>query len=299
MIRTGVIQEIKPEMVSAAPTTSRQSVIRFKSSSSSEASHVSGHHHVPAHVPPAPPHPELVDMKSNYDAMLRIESDILRQQGSMLFQTGHMLKQQADLIDMYVGTHNSNSHMDVPGDDDSLHKCTLDLQEVEKPLNEAPLFKSIFKLSDGKELEPSEVADILSETKNKLNDFNQFGEFHGYGRIAETIKEEAIDEKFEISDYESSYYSDGGNSSLNVFSNPYMNMTMEESYCLDKLVTDTKHHLKECCPVSLWQARIGLFMGTITSDEMLKIFTLSRKAQSFYHYKTMFSMPFFTELTTR
>merc|ERR1712012_891710 len=161
--------------------------------------------------------------------MLRIESDILRQQGSVLFHTGHMLKQQADLIDMYVGTH--NAHMDEPVDENSLHKCTLDLQEVEKPLNEAPLFKSIFKLSDGKELEPSEIADILSETKNKLNDFNQFGELHGYGCVANTIKEEAIDEKYEISEYEPSYYNDGGNSSLNVFSNPYMNMTMEESYC--------------------------------------------------------------------
>ena len=312
VVRTGVIQETKPKMVSA-PATSRQSVIRCSSSSSSDASHVSSHpppsgapaplhrppsvalaplHHPPS-VAPAPL-PDRVDMINTYDVILnqiRIESDLLRQEGSMLSQTGDILKQHADFIDMYVG-----SHMDEPGDGNSLHTCTLDLQEVEKPLNEAPLFKNIFKLSNGKELDPAEVADILSDTKIKLNNLNQFGESCGRGRITDTIKEEAIDVKYDISEYESC---SGGNSSLNVFSDPYMNLTMEETHSLDRLVTDTKHHLKECCPVSLWEARLGLHMGTLNHDEMLKIFTLSRKAQSFYHYKTMFSMPYFNELTTR
>ena len=68
---------------------------------------------------------------------------------------------------------------------------------------------------------------------------------------------------------------------------------------LQMLINDTQFTLKNCCPVFLYQARVGLFMGTLSLEDMLKVFSTSRQCQNFFHYRTMISMPFFNELTTK
>ena len=50
---------------------------------------------------------------------------------------------------------------------------------------------------------------------------------------------------------------------------------------------------------SLYQARVGQYLGTLTMEDMLEVFTVSRKAQNFFHYTAMRSVPGFNELTTR
>ena len=50
---------------------------------------------------------------------------------------------------------------------------------------------------------------------------------------------------------------------------------------------------------SLFQARVGNFLGTLRLDEMMAIFSISRKAQNYWHYTTMCMMPGFDELTSR
>ena len=50
---------------------------------------------------------------------------------------------------------------------------------------------------------------------------------------------------------------------------------------------------------SLYQARVGQYLGTLTTEDMLEVFTVSRKAQNYFHYTAMRSVPGFNELTTR
>ena len=50
---------------------------------------------------------------------------------------------------------------------------------------------------------------------------------------------------------------------------------------------------------SLFEVRVRGYIGTITMEEMLAVFSISRKAQNFWHYRTMCSMPGFDELTSR
>ena len=50
---------------------------------------------------------------------------------------------------------------------------------------------------------------------------------------------------------------------------------------------------------SLYQARVGQYLGTLTMEDMLEVFSISRKAQNFFHYTAMRSVPGFNELTTR
>ena len=89
------------------------------------------------------------------------------------------------------------------------------------------------------------------------------------------------------------------NTGTSSMSNPYLNLTIEESHFLDKFSTDNIVLIKKCVPENLLQARVGAYMGTMRMEDVLNIFGLTRKAQNFYHYKTMCSMPFFNELTTR
>merc|ERR1719418_189667 len=72
-----------------------------------------------------------------------------------------------------------------------------------------------------------------------------------------------------------------------------------EANKLQLLINDTQFTLRQCCPVFLFQARVGQFLGTLSVQEMMKVFTLSRQAQNYFHYKTIFAMPFFNELSAK
>ena len=60
-----------------------------------------------------------------------------------------------------------------------------------------------------------------------------------------------------------------------------------------------------CCLIrkgisfSLYEARVGQYLGTLTMEDMLEVFNMSRKVQHFFHYNAMSSMIGFNELTTR
>ena len=90
-----------------------------------------------------------------------------------------------------------------------------------------------------------------------------------------------------------------GNSSIALMSGPYMSLTIEENNCIKNLVDRTQLIIKSCCPVSLYQARVGNFMGTLSLEDMLRVFTLSRQCHNFVHYNKMQNVPYFNELTTR
>merc|ERR1712126_512725 len=104
-------------------------------------------------------------------------------------ETSMFVQKCEDQTSMLIPKCEDQTSMLIPKCEDKtsmfVQKCLVE----EEPLKEAPLFKSIFKLSDGKELEPSEVDDILSETKMKLNNFNEFGEIKF---VTDRIKEETI-----------------------------------------------------------------------------------------------------------
>ena len=51
--------------------------------------------------------------------------------------------------------------------------------------------------------------------------------------------------------------------------------------------------------LSLYQARVGQYLGTLTREDRLEVFATSRKAQNYFHYTAMRSVPGFNELTTR
>ena len=49
----------------------------------------------------------------------------------------------------------------------------------------------------------------------------------------------------------------------------------------------------------MYEARVGQYLGTLTMEDMLEVFNMSRKVQHFFHYNAMSSMIGFNELTTR
>ena len=56
---------------------------------------------------------------------------------------------------------------------------------------------------------------------------------------------------------------------------------------------------RSTCPLNLHQARVGHYLGRISTEGMMGIFAAGRKAQNYYHYMSMASQPAFKELTIR
>ena len=86
---------------------------------------------------------------------------------------------------------------------------------------------------------------------------------------------------------------------ISVIQGPEMVFSTEELKFLNKNKIIHEGNLRTTCPVSLFQARVGHYLGTLSLEGMLMIFAAGRKAQNYYHFMTMSSQPFFSELTTR
>ena len=166
-------------------------------------------------------------------------------------------------------------------------------------LEKAPIYQSVGQFLDGYELgqdeDDNQLISTLEEVEKRNRNSNVPLNFKNSSHqninhiIFEKLKLK-FDEKNDIG---------GTNSLISVLSGPYMSLTTEENNRINNLVGRTQQILKSCCPVSLYQARIGNFMGILSMEDMFKLFTLSRKATNFVHYNKMLNVPFFTELTTR
>ena len=86
---------------------------------------------------------------------------------------------------------------------------------------------------------------------------------------------------------------------ISVIQGPEMVFSTEE---LNLLSSNKRMHKGICrstYPVNLHQARVGHYLGKISTAGMMGIFAAGRKAQNYYHYMSMASQPFFSDLTTR
>ena len=171
--------------------------------------------------------------------------------------------------------------------DDYMEPSIIDKVDL---LTNDPLYISMSQFLEGYELGRNDVDKMLLstldevETRNKMS-LNEPLDLKNYFKLQ--VKRENNDE----SNYR--------RSDLSLITGPYMSITVEENNCIKRLVDNTQQILKRSCPVSLYQARVGQFMGTLSMEDMLKLFTISRKAQNSFHFKTMTNVPFFNELTTR
>ena len=57
--------------------------------------------------------------------------------------------------------------------------------------------------------------------------------------------------------------------------------------------------VRRCCPAWLHEARVRLYLGTLTPGEMGSLVTASRQAQNYFHHNTMFALPYFNDLTAK
>jgi len=162
-------------------------------------------------------------------------------------------------------------------------------------LEKTPIYLSMAQFLDGYELGREDVDNLLlstlEEVETRNRNSNEPLDLKNYTR--QQLKFE--NESPEIREN----YSSSTNSLVALMSGPYMSLTIEENNCVKNLVDRTQLILKSCCPVSLYQARIGNFMGTLSLEDMLKVFTLSRQCHNFVHYNKMQNVPYFNELTTR
>ena len=51
--------------------------------------------------------------------------------------------------------------------------------------------------------------------------------------------------------------------------------------------------------LSLYVARVEKYLGTLSPEEMYSVYTTSRRAQNYFHFTVMSSLPGFQELTSR
>ena len=172
----------------------------------------------------------------------------------------------------------------------------INIMEQVNLLEKTPINLSMSQFLDGHELRREDVDNLLlstlEEVETRNRNSNEPIDLKNYSSQQKNhIKpENGSDEQFERC---------GRNSFITLISGPYMSLTTEENNRIKHLVDQTQQILKSCCPVTLYQARVGNFMGTLSMDDMLKVFTLSRQAQNFMHYNKMLNVPFFRELTTR
>ena len=60
-----------------------------------------------------------------------------------------------------------------------------------------------------------------------------------------------------------------------------------------------KANLRNTARQDLFEARVKNYFGQLSFEGMMMIVAAGRKAQNYYHYLTMSSLPFFTELLER
>jgi hypothetical protein len=74
---------------------------------------------------------------------------------------------------------------------------------------------------------------------------------------------------------------------------PAIGFTSEELCCIKAQEKVQKTNLLNTARQDLFEARVQNYFGQLSHEGMLMIVASGRKAQNYYHYLTMFSLPFF------
>ena len=213
---------------------------------------------------------------------VKIETDVEQQFRPLMTET---LKNSANMQAFIIENTSADNVNDDFMDPNLMERVNL--------LEKAPIYLSMTQFLDGFDLGREDVDNLLlstlEEVETRNRNSNEPLDLKSY-TPQQLIFENESTEKYENC-------STGTNSLIASMSGPYMSLT--KNNCIKNLADRTQRILKSCCPVSLYQARIGNFMGTLSLEDMLKVFTLSRRTQNFVHYNKMKNVPYFTELTTR
>lgn len=78
-----------------------------------------------------------------------------------------------------------------------------------------------------------------------------------------------------------------------------LGFSTEESKCILNLKSTHATNHKSSFQAELFEARVRCHFGTSPMDELLLIVSGGRKIQNNYHYLTMFTIPFFSQLSNR
>ena len=80
---------------------------------------------------------------------------------------------------------------------------------------------------------------------------------------------------------------------------PEIVFTTEELLSIKDQDTIQKSNLRNTARRDLFEARVKNYFGQLSVEGMMMIVAAGRKAQNYYHYLTMSSLPFFQELSER
>jgi hypothetical protein len=80
---------------------------------------------------------------------------------------------------------------------------------------------------------------------------------------------------------------------------PEMSFTSEELCCIKAQEKVQKSNLLNTARQDLFEARVQNYFGQLSHEGMLMTVASGRKAQNYYHYLTMISLPFFEDLSEK
>ena len=80
---------------------------------------------------------------------------------------------------------------------------------------------------------------------------------------------------------------------------PDIGFTSEELCCIKAQENVQKCNLLNTARQDLFEARVQNYFGQLSHEGMLMIVASGRKAQNYYHYLTMISLPFFEDLSEK
>jgi len=250
-------------------------------------------------------------------AFIQMQSDMLKLHGNLLKQTGNMFNYHANILDQqrlhqqdrapdqqhtgqrhYCEPNQIVKHEEKPdklivkkdtlinknediGSSNNFDETAM-LLETEDFLGNTPWILAMDKYLDKNTVDNLDalIDDVLHDTLVEVESGNAQGEITKADILPEDIE-------------------DFITSRTSVIQGPEMVFSAEELNFLAREKIVHQGHLRATCPVTMYQARVGLFLGTLSLDEMLFLFSAGRKSQNYYHYMTMVSQPFFSELTTR
>ena len=81
--------------------------------------------------------------------------------------------------------------------------------------------------------------------------------------------------------------------------NPELCFSIEESKCILKLKNTHAINHRSNFQKDMFEARVNCHYGSSTMEEIMALVSSGRKIQNYYHYLTMSSMPYFSELSVR
>eukprot|EP00092_Neocalanus_flemingeri_P012947 GFUD01013946.1.p1 GENE.GFUD01013946.1~~GFUD01013946.1.p1 ORF type:complete len:796 (+),score=184.42 GFUD01013946.1:66-2453(+) len=258
---------------------------------------------------------------------LKLESDMLKLHGNLLKQTGSIFNFHANILDQHrmleeenlpepLNYKMSKDCVEVHPKQEMKEKKGSTLSSMNEKQHLLSYNESINKID--------ETEDLMENTPWRLA-MDRYLKKSSAGNLDALVENVLLDTLVEVEagnakekeenqvtiNYNSETFTDPlftneddsiaprTTGQVSVIQGPEMVFTVEELNFLEKNKIIQEGHLRSTCPVSLYQARVGLFLGTLSMEGMLMVFAAGRKSQNYYHYMTMSSQPFFCELTTR